>query len=183
MVPPSYDDSSTHSIASLVKRIILNIYTYIYIGDWEGSEGTREYWDSWEGALFCFPYNFRALSAAKWDDSKNAAAVGGALASAAAAGSSISVGAGGLASKIPGGMISLLVASLGLGMAGALADLAVPTPAVTVPSKIFGLGPIPPFHVDDNLVVPVFSAYACTRIFRALGWDSERLELARFILF
>lgn len=91
------------------------------------------------GALFCFPYNFRALSAAKWDDSKNAAAVGGALASAAAAGSSISVGAGvgagGLASKIPGGMISLLVASLGLGMAGALADLAVPTPAVTVDRK------------------------------------------------
>ena len=104
------------------------------------------------GALFCFPYNYRVLSLAKW-------------------------GAGG----IPGGRQSLLVASLALGLAGAFADLAVPTPAVVMPNKILGIR-VPPFHIDDNFVVPIFSGFACTKIFDMLGWPSD-LELSDYILF
>ena len=98
------------------------------------------------GALFCFPYNYRVLSLAKW--------AGGA---------------------IPGGKQSLLIASLALGVAGAFADLAVPTPAVVMPNKILGVK-VPPFHIDDNFVVPIFSGWACTKIFGLLGWPLD-LEL------
>ena len=104
------------------------------------------------GALCCIPYNYRVLSLAKW-------------------------GAGG----IPGGKQSLLVASLALGMAGAFADLAVPTPAVVMPKKIMGIA-VPPFHIDDNFVVPIFSGWACTKIFDLLDW-SDTLELGKYILF
>mmetsp|Transcript_3961 Transcript_3961/g.9072 ORF Transcript_3961/g.9072 Transcript_3961/m.9072 type:complete len:430 (+) Transcript_3961:107-1396(+) len=104
------------------------------------------------GALFCFPYNYRVLSLAKW-------------------------GAGG----IPGGRQSLLIASLALGLAGAFADLAVPTPAVVMPNKILGIR-VPPFHIDDNFVVPIFSGFACTKIFGMLGWPLD-LELSDYILF
>ena len=82
---------------------------------------------------------------------------------------------------IPGGEIALILASLLLGMAGAFADLAVPTPALVMPKKVLGL-PVPPFHVDDNFVVPIFSGWACTRIFKILGWD-DGLELAKHIIF
>ena len=86
-------------------------------------------------------------------------------------------GAGG----IPGGRQSLLVASLALGLSGAFADLAVPTPAVVMPNKILGVR-VPPFHIDDNFVVPIFSGWACTKIFGLLGWPQE-LELSNHILF
>ena len=104
------------------------------------------------GALFCFPFNYRVLKIAKWG------IIG-----------------------IPGGKPSLVLASLLLGMAGSFADLAVPTPALVMPKKVLGI-PVPPFHVDDNFVVPIFSGWACTRIFKILAWD-DGLELAKHIIF
>mmetsp|Transcript_28164 Transcript_28164/g.51312 ORF Transcript_28164/g.51312 Transcript_28164/m.51312 type:complete len:201 (-) Transcript_28164:268-870(-) len=85
------------------------------------------------GALFCFPFNYRVFKSAKWGSK-----------------------------GIPGGEAALVAASLLLGLAGAFADLAVPTPALTMPKKVFGI-PVPPFHVDDNFVVPIFSGWACTK--------------------
>ena len=43
----------------------------------------------------------------------------------------------------------IAAASLVLGMAGAFADLCVPSPALTMPKKICGV-PMPQLHVDDN---------------------------------
>jgi len=104
------------------------------------------------GALFCFPFNYRVLKIAKWGTD-----------------------------GIPGGEVAVVSASLLLGLAGAFADLAVPTPALTMPKKVLGI-PVPPFHVDDNFVVPIFSGWACTKIFEMVGWD-EGLELAKHIIF
>mmetsp|Transcript_28948 Transcript_28948/g.44499 ORF Transcript_28948/g.44499 Transcript_28948/m.44499 type:complete len:179 (-) Transcript_28948:90-626(-) len=104
------------------------------------------------GALFCFPFNYRVLSIAKF-----------------------------AGNQIPGGNKALVMVSLALGFAGAFADLAVPTPALHLPEKIYGI-PVPPFHVDDNVVVPIVSGYACTKIFNLMGWSQE-LQLAKFILF
>ena len=103
------------------------------------------------GALFCVPFNFLILSAANWS-------------------------ALGMAVKPE--TVKLLAASLALGTAGAFSDLAVPTPALTMPSKVLGVK-VPPFHVDDNFVVPIFSAYACREIFNYLGWSG--LTLGKFI--
>jgi hypothetical protein len=85
------------------------------------------------------------------------------------------------AEGVPGGRPALLTASVALGVAGAFADLLVPTPALTMPKKVLGV-PVPPFHVDDNFVVPLLSAMACTKIFAVLGW-SQALEMGRFIYF
>jgi dolichol kinase len=103
------------------------------------------------GALCCVPFNYRLLSIAKF----------GTHATPTRA--------------------TLALASFGLGLAGAFADLAVPTPVVTLPKKILGRR-VPPFHLDDNFVVPIFSAFACEQMFKALGWPLE-LELARFMWF
>ena len=103
------------------------------------------------GALFCVPFNFLILSSAKW--------------------SLI-----GLSRPV---WKELLGASFALGVAGAFADLAVPTPALTMPDKILGIK-VPPFHVDDNFVVPIFSAYACREIFNVLGWNN--LALRTFLM-
>jgi dolichol kinase len=104
------------------------------------------------GALFCFPFNYRVLRIARWG-----------------------------VKGIPGGEGALVAVSLLLGLAGAFADLAVPTPALTLPKKVLGV-PVPPFHVDDNFVVPVVAGFACTKIFEMFGWDSG-LELANHIVF
>lgn len=104
------------------------------------------------GALVCFPLNYRVLSIAKWG-----------------------------AEGVPGGKTALILASLALGAAGSFADLAVPTPAVTLPSKWCGI-PLPPLSIDDNFVVPVFSGYACMKLFDRLGW-SQGLELSKYIIF
>jgi dolichol kinase len=104
------------------------------------------------GALFCFPFNYRVFKIARWG----------------------SVG-------IPGGEVAIVSASLLLGLAGAFADLAVPTPVLTMPRKILGI-PVPPFHIDDNFVVPIFSGWACTKIFEMVGWD-EGLQLSKHIIF
>eukprot|EP00555_Chaetoceros_dichaeta_P005051 CAMPEP_0198264848 /NCGR_PEP_ID=MMETSP1447-20131203/18074_1 /TAXON_ID=420782 /ORGANISM="Chaetoceros dichaeta, Strain CCMP1751" /LENGTH=422 /DNA_ID=CAMNT_0043953977 /DNA_START=148 /DNA_END=1416 /DNA_ORIENTATION=+ len=104
------------------------------------------------GALFCLPFNYRVLSVAKFGGTK----------------------------IIPGGQLNVAIASLALGVAGAFADLCVPTPALTMPKKILNV-PMPPFHVDDNVVVPIFSGYACTKIFQYMGW-TEGVDLARFFL-
>jgi len=103
------------------------------------------------GALFCFPFNYRVFKIAKWG-----------------------------ANSSPGNL-TLAAASLLLGLAGAFADLAVPTPALTMPKKVLGI-PVPPFHVDDNFVVPIFSGWACTKIFEIFGWD-DSIELAKHIVF
>jgi dolichol kinase len=104
------------------------------------------------GALFCFPFNYRVFKIARWG-----------------------------VKGIPGGERSLVLVSLLLGLAGAFADLAVPTPALTMPKKVLGV-PVPPFHVDDNFVVPIVAGFACTKIFDLVGWDSG-LELAKHIIF
>lgn len=75
---------------------------------------------------------------------------------------------------------NILAASFALGMAGAFADLAVPTPTLTLPKRIRGVR-VPPFHVDDNFVVPVFAGYACKKIFEALHWSSD-LQLAKLLV-
>ncbi len=82
---------------------------------------------------------------------------------------------------IPGGQASVALASLALGLAGSFADLCVPTPALTMPKKIMGV-PMPRFHVDDNVVVPVFAGFACTKIFEQVGWTSG-VDLAKLLLF
>lgn len=104
------------------------------------------------GAAFCFPFNYYVLSIAKF----------------------------GTAAAIPGGTVNLVKASIALGIAGAFSDLCVPSPALTMPKKIYGV-PVPPFHVDDNVVVPILSGYACTKIFQSLGWTT--VDLAKWILF
>lgn len=104
------------------------------------------------GALACFPLNYRTLSLAKWG-----------------------------AEGAPGGQRAIILASLALGAAGSLADLAVPTPAVGLPSKCCGI-PLPPLSVDDNFVVPIVSGFACMKIFNHLGW-SQGLELSKYIIF
>ncbi|KAL3761409.1 hypothetical protein ACHAWU_007368 [Discostella pseudostelligera] len=104
------------------------------------------------GALFCFPFNYRVFKIAKWG-----------------------------VRGVPGGEMAVICASLLLGFAGAFADLAVPTPALTMPKKVLGI-PVPPFHLDDNFVVPIFSGWACTKIFSLMGWD-DGLELAEHIIF
>jgi hypothetical protein len=75
---------------------------------------------------------------------------------------------------------ALWTASLALGFAGAFADLAVPTPTLTLPKKIFGVR-VPPFHMDDNFVVPIFSGFACTKIFAAYHFPAD-LALAKFLV-
>lgn len=105
------------------------------------------------GAATCFPFNYHVLSIAKYGSS----------------------------AVIPGGQLNVALASIALGLAGAFADLCVPTPALTMPKKIMGI-PMPRFHVDDNVVVPIVSGYACTKIFECLGWTSG-VEVAKFILF
>jgi dolichol kinase len=104
------------------------------------------------GAVFCLPFNYRVLSIAKFGAGKS----------------------------IPGGQTVLLAASMALGMAGAFADLAVPTPAVTLPKRILGVR-VPPLHLDDNFVVPIVSAFAATKIFAYAGWPAN-LQLARFVI-
>ena len=104
------------------------------------------------GALFCFPFNYRVLKIAKWG-----------------------------AKGIPGGQTALISVSLLLGFAGAFADLGVPTPAIVMPNKVCGV-PVPPFHLDDNFVVPIFAGWACTKIFEMFDWD-DGLELAKNIIF
>lgn len=105
------------------------------------------------GALFCLPFNYRVLSIAALPTTTT--------------------------------RTTIATVSALLGLAGAFADLAVPTPALTVPKSIGNMKVpswVPPFHVDDNLVVPIFSSFACTKIFQAFGFSQE-LELARCIIF
>lgn len=105
------------------------------------------------GAAFCFPFNYYVLNQAKYGGS----------------------------TLIPGGQSSVALASIALGLAGAFADLCVPTPALTMPKKIMGI-PMPRFHVDDNFVVPILSGYACTKVFDKLGWNNG-VDLAKFLVF
>jgi dolichol kinase len=107
------------------------------------------------GAVACVPFNYRLLSLAKF----------GATATA-------NNGGGAMAQVVPGGQAALWGASLALGVAGAFADLAVPTPTLTLPKKIGGVR-VPPFHVDDNFVVPLVSGWACTKIFDWYKWPHD----------
>jgi hypothetical protein len=75
---------------------------------------------------------------------------------------------------------ALWMASFALGFAGAFADLAVPTPALTLPKKVCGIR-VPPFHVDDNVIVPIVSGYACTQVFRLLKFPAN-LALAKCLV-
>jgi len=104
------------------------------------------------GALVCLPFNYRVLSLASYGSS----------------------------ALFPTKQ-TIFLASIALGLAGAFADLCVPTPALSMPKKMCDLG-MPPFHVDDNIVVPIFSGYACTKIYQALGW-TKGVTLAKGLLF
>mmetsp|Transcript_43224 Transcript_43224/g.84913 ORF Transcript_43224/g.84913 Transcript_43224/m.84913 type:complete len:396 (+) Transcript_43224:143-1330(+) len=80
----------------------------------------------------------------------------------------------------PGGVPSIavrLAASALIGTAGSFADLSVPTPAITMPPRICGIRMLP-FHIDDNFVVPIVSAFGAAKVFDHLGMD---FKLARFI--
>lgn len=77
---------------------------------------------------------------------------------------------------------TIFIASLVLGLAGAFADLIVPTPALTLPKTICGKS-VPPFHLDDNFIVPVLSGYACTQIFKyILGVPTMIIPLSKYLI-
>lgn len=75
---------------------------------------------------------------------------------------------------------TVFLASLALGMAGAFADLIVPTPALTLPKKVWGVE-VPPFHLDDNIVVPVVSGWACVFILKYAGLPTN-IALAKYLV-
>ncbi len=110
------------------------------------------------GALCCVPLNYRLISLALAKQSATAAAHT-------------------IAKP------TVLAISLALGAAGALADLMVPTPALTLPKKVCGVS-VPPFHLDDNVVVPVLSGWACVHIFRMAGIaiPPAELKLAKYLI-
>lgn len=66
--------------------------------------------------------------------------------------------------------VHIAAISLILGLSGAFADLCVPSPALIIP-----IGPAPRFHVDDNVMVPLVAGYACTQLFRMIGWTNIQL--------
>jgi len=99
------------------------------------------------GAIFCVPFNYHILSLAQ-----HGSMTSNIFASATSSAKLIA-------------LISLI-----LGLAGAFADLCVPSPALIIP-----VGPKPRFHVDDNLIVPIFAGYACTQVFRTIGWTNVNL--------
>lgn len=105
------------------------------------------------GAMACLPLNYRILS----------------LATIPTCGDGV---------KSP---VSIAVASILLGLAGSFADLCVPTPALTMPKELCGV-PMLPFHVDDNVVVPIFSGFMCTKIFEYLNWIEPTI-LSKFLTF
>jgi len=106
------------------------------------------------GAICCVPLNYRLISLA-------------------VAKKSADVAAQSIAKP------TVLAISLALGMAGALADLIVPTPALTLPKTIGGVK-VPPFHLDDNFVVPVLSGWACVYIFKLAGIGD--LSFAKYLV-
>lgn len=110
------------------------------------------------GALCCVPLNYRLLSLAL-------------------AKQSAGVAAHTLAKP------TVLAISLALGMAGALADLMVPTPALTLPKKVMGIK-VPPFHLDDNIAIPIMSGWACVHILRFAGLPipPAELTLAKYLV-
>jgi dolichol kinase len=109
------------------------------------------------GAVACVPLNYRILSLA----------------------CNVS-GAAAIAKQISNPTI--FIASLVLGLAGAFADLIVPTPALTLPKTIMGKS-VPPFHLDDNFIVPVLSGYACTQIFKyILGVPTMIIPLSKYLI-
>ena len=110
------------------------------------------------GAICCVPMNYRLISLALAKKS-----------------------AGVVAETIGKKTVPLI--SLALGAAGALADLMVPTPALTLPKKVCGV-PVPPFHVDDNVAIPILSAWACVHIFKVAGFPipPAELTLAKYLV-
>jgi dolichol kinase len=136
--------------ASYFGRATRHIY-WSRIGNGLGGLGRNKgFFGFLGGALACLPLNYRLLSLAKFP---NPAAV---------------------TSR------TIFVASMALGLAGAFADLIVPTPALTLPKKVYGVA-VPPFHVDDNFIVPVLSGLACVEIFKACHWPLN-LELAKYLV-
>ena len=121
------------------------------------------------GGLACVPINYRILSLACKTVVRSSSSIGSASASASTA----------LAISNP----TILIASLVLGLAGAFADLIVPTPALTLPKTICGKS-VPPFHLDDNFIVPVLSGYACTQIFKyVLGVPTSMIvPLSKYLI-
>ena len=76
---------------------------------------------------------------------------------------------------------TIALASALIGCAGAFADLAVPTPTISMPDKCLGVK-MPPLHIDDNFVVPVFGAWCTTKIFKLLALPSM-LKLSKWLIF
>lgn len=76
---------------------------------------------------------------------------------------------------------TVLAISFALGLAGAFADLMVPTPAWTLPKTVCGVR-VPPFHLDDNIVVPILSGWACVKILTAASIAPADLTLAKYLV-
>ena len=110
------------------------------------------------GAICCVPLNYRLLSLAL-------------------ARKSAGVAAQTIAKP------TVLGISLALGAAGALIDLMVPTPALTLPKKVLGVR-VPPFHLDDNIAIPIMSGWACGQILKVAGFPipPAELKLAKYLI-
>eukprot|EP00814_Leptocylindrus_danicus_P001726 CAMPEP_0116013476 /NCGR_PEP_ID=MMETSP0321-20121206/5748_1 /TAXON_ID=163516 /ORGANISM="Leptocylindrus danicus var. danicus, Strain B650" /LENGTH=299 /DNA_ID=CAMNT_0003483031 /DNA_START=111 /DNA_END=1007 /DNA_ORIENTATION=+ len=94
------------------------------------------------GSLFCAPFNYLILTSAHWDMIMR-----------------------------PKADVILLM-SFVLGVAGSFADFIVPSPTLqlTRPSRALGLVDIPAVTIDDNVVIPIFTATICKCFFTASGW-------------
>merc|ERR1712183_1261353 len=76
---------------------------------------------------------------------------------------------------------TVFLASVALGLSGAFADLIVPTPALTLPKQLWGIKNLPPFHVDDNCIVPLLSGFACVQIFKLAGVPVD-VPLSKYLI-
>lgn len=104
------------------------------------------------GSLFCAPFNFLLLMLARWD------------------------------MVIKPKTDAILVMSIVLGAAGSFADFIVPSPTLqlTRPLIVYKQICIPSVTMDDNVVIPFFTAAICKFLFTASGWI---LSLAPFLIF
>mmetsp|Transcript_9656 Transcript_9656/g.18126 ORF Transcript_9656/g.18126 Transcript_9656/m.18126 type:complete len:462 (+) Transcript_9656:111-1496(+) len=139
--------------ASFFGRMTRNVYWSRIQNGFFGIGRNKGFLGFLGGALACLPMNYRILSLA-----------------------TMHTGHIGVTSPA-----SIAMASVLLGLAGSFADLCVPTPALTMPKEVCGV-PMLPFHVDDNVVVPIFSGFMCTKIFEYLQWI-EPVTLTKFLAF
>ena len=76
--------------------------------------------------------------------------------------------------------VTLGMASVLIGAAGAFADLIVPTPNLSMPKKVLGLK-MPPLHIDDNFVIPIVTGFCASLVCKWLEIDEE-VKFKKFLL-